>query len=137
MVGGMRTALERALEGLPPDEGDALRRRYFTGQTLAQAAQETGVSIERVRQMESHGLKALRHPKASRSLREFMTPYYFHVGVSRFNTTGTSAVEEIVFRRGQMLRNVELGKTCVRRPPKGAARRSGSSSCRVGKPYKT
>ena len=94
----LHTALERALEGLPEAEGDALRRRYFTGQTLAQAARETGVSIERVRQRENHGLRALRHPKVSRPLREFITPYYLHVGVSRFNTTGMSAVEEIVFR---------------------------------------
>mgnify|MGYP000139200762 CR=1 FL=1 len=109
----LHTALEKALEGLPEAEGDALRRRYFTGQTLAQAAQEAGVSIERVRQRENHGLRALRHPRVTRSLREFITPYYLHVGVSRFNTSGTSSVEEIVLirERAQNCARCGLGET--------------------------
>lgn len=98
----LAAALEKALEGLPEAENGTLRRRYYQGQTLAQAAQETGRTPQEVRRDESRGLAALRRGKVSASLRAFIeerTPYYLHVGASRYNTTQISAVEEIVFRR--------------------------------------
>lgn len=100
----LHTALERALNSLP--EGDTLRRRYFLGQTLDAIAATEGTSRENIRQREAKGLRTLRHPRLSRPLREFIedrTPYYLHVGVSRFNTTGTSSVEEIAMKRERLL----------------------------------
>lgn len=93
----LRAELARALNGLP--EGDTLRRRYFQGQTLDSIAATEGTSRENIRQREVQGLRKLRRPCYTRSLQEFLTPYYLHVSVSRFNTTGTSAVEEIAMRR--------------------------------------
>lgn len=98
----LAAALEKALRGLPEAESETLRRRYYQGQTLAQCAAEMGVWPECVRQRENKGLRALRKPKNSLVLRQFIeerTPYYLHVGATRFNTTRTSAVEEIVFWR--------------------------------------
>lgn len=102
----LHTALERALNSLPEGQGDTLRRRYFLGQTLETIATTEGTSRENIRQRETKALRTLRHPRHTRQLREFIenrTPYYLHVGVSRFNTTGTSAVEEIAIRREELL----------------------------------
>lgn len=99
MEGELRAALDRALNSLPEGQGDPLRRRYFMGETLDAIATSEGTSRENVRQREAKALRSLRHPKYSRSLGEFLTPYYLHVGVNRFNTTRTSAVEEIAMRR--------------------------------------
>lgn len=101
----LHTALDEAMSSLPEADRDTLRRRFYLGQTLAEAAQETGTSPEDIRKHEASGLRALRHPRLSRSLRAFIeenTPYYLHVGASRFNTTHTSAVEEIVMRREKL-----------------------------------
>lgn len=94
----LSAALEKALAVLPEDESDTLRRRYYQGQTLAKCAEEMGVWPESVRQRESKGLRALRKTELRRFIEE-RTPYYLHVGAARFNTTQTSAVEEIVFWR--------------------------------------
>lgn len=104
----LHTALARALNSLPEGQGDTLRRRYFLGQTLEAIATTEGTSRENIRQREAKALRTLRHPRLSRPLRVFIedrTPYYLHVGVSRFNTIGTSAVEEIAMRRERLLHN--------------------------------
>ncbi|MCI8473770.1 MAG: sigma-70 family RNA polymerase sigma factor [Oscillospiraceae bacterium] len=96
-------ALEKALTALPEAESDALRRRYYRGQTMAQIARETGKTAYEVQKEEQRGLAALRKPSSGlRAYIEENTPYYLHVGATRFNSTQTSAVEEIVFRREGM-----------------------------------
>lgn len=98
----LHEALERALAALPEEQSDTLRRRYYRRQTLDQVAADVGVYPQTVRQREA---QALRQPRISRSLREFIeerTPYYLHVGVSRFNATGSSAVEEAVMVRERL-----------------------------------
>lgn len=99
----LSAALEKALAALPEDENDIIRRRYYRGQTTAQVARETGKTAYEVQRDERRGLATLRRPSASlRAFIEENTPYYLHVGATRFNTTRTSAVEEIVFRREGM-----------------------------------
>lgn len=101
----LASALEKAIGGLSEDESDTIRRRYYRGQTMAQIARETGKTAYEVQKEERRGLAALRKPKISAALRAYIeenTPYYLHVGATRFNSTQTSAVEEIVFIREGM-----------------------------------
>lgn len=68
----LHTELERALNMLPGAEGGTIQRRYFQGQTLEAIATTEGVNKETIRQREAKGLRALRHPRCSRSLRGFV-----------------------------------------------------------------
>ncbi len=98
----LRAELNKALAKLPSDQTNTIERRYFQNQTLKQIAEQDGIATNVVRQKEEQGLRKLRNPKISKELWQFVeerTPYYLRVGVDRFNTTGTSSVEEIVFRR--------------------------------------
>lgn len=104
-AGELRAALDTALSTLTPEQADTMRRRYFQGQTLETIATAEGVSKETVRQREAKSLRILRHPRQSAALRGFLesyTNYFLAVGASRFQTTHTSAVEEIAMMRERM-----------------------------------
>lgn len=101
-------AIKKAIEALPEAESDTIRRRYYHGQTMDQVAWETGKTAYEVQKNERRGLAALRKPSAGLlAFIEERTPYYLHVGYSRFNTTHTSAVEELVFLRDKMERSCD------------------------------
>ncbi len=67
--------LEDSLKLLSPREEQVLRLRYGLGggeiKTLEEIGSMFGVSRERVRQIEQKGLRKLRHPARSKSLRSF------------------------------------------------------------------
>jgi len=67
--------LEDSLKLLSPREEQVLRLRYGLGgqeiRTLEEIGSMFGVSRERVRQIEQKGLRKLRHPARSKSLRNF------------------------------------------------------------------
>lgn len=112
----LRAALDRALEAIPEAERNTLRRRYFQKQTLEGIASVEGVNKEAIRQRAHKGLRALRRPRISRELQGFIeeqTPYYCHVGVKRFNTAGTSAVEEAVLRRESLTSRYSSATCCT------------------------
>lgn len=78
-----------------------LKARFYEGKTLTAIAVERGVNIEAVHQRERKALQAMRHPERCKALQQFIeerTNYYQHVGVTRFASTHTSAVEEILLR---------------------------------------
>jgi RNA polymerase sigma factor (sigma-70 family) len=104
----LRAELDKALATLPEDQSDIIQRRYFHGQTLAAIADDEGVYKETVRQRENRAFNKLRKSSCNSSLRQFVeerTPYYMSVGVARFNTTATSAVEEVVMLRERIREN--------------------------------
>lgn len=103
----LHNALEKALTGLPGNQADAIRRRYYAGQTLKQAAADTGVYPETVRQLEHKALRALRRRRELQQFVEKRTPYYLRVGVAEFQRTGDSAVERIVFKREKLMERGE------------------------------
>ena len=93
-----------ALGALPPDCRDILRRRFYQRQTLARAAQETGRTQNRVRQIEAIAIRQLRHPRIARNLQPFAYPdgdIYAaglrETGLSVFRRSGESSVERAVF----------------------------------------
>jgi len=102
----LNARLRSALATLPEEESSTLSRRYFHNQTLRQIGEQDGITPSVVRQRESLGLRKLRHPKISKELRDFVeerTPYFMNVGVSRFQNSNSSAVEEIVLLRERLL----------------------------------
>ena len=100
----LRSELEQALDTLPEAEQDTVRRRFWQGETLKEISEREGVTPSRIRQREYSALCKLRRHR--RRLEQFLgerVGYYRHVGVDRFQTTGTSAVEELVLMREREL----------------------------------
>ena len=105
----VRGALNKAIARLPEAQGAVVEQRYFQGRTLKAVGEEMSISPEMVRQHEAKALCALRRPKVSRELAAFIeerTPYFMSVGAGRFQSTHSSAVEEIVMLRERMREGV-------------------------------
>ena len=68
----LRAALGEALGQLPAHHRSIIRRRFYRGQTLSAIAAEMGIQPEAVRKWEGEALKQLRHPRISRSLRQYL-----------------------------------------------------------------
>lgn len=100
----LHAELEKALNALPETEAFTIRGRYYEELTQKAVGQMLGISHQYARQIEQQALRKLRSPKISRPLRQFIeekTPYYMHVGVNRFNSTGSSAPEHLTIMREQ------------------------------------
>ena len=94
----MQRELWIAVDQLPGNLSAAVRLRYQEGLTLEKTGQRLGVNRERARQLESKAMRMLRQPHRCRTFRAYFEEYLsaapiHHVGVSRFQTTWTSAVE--------------------------------------------
>lgn len=112
----LRRILSSALEALPPRQREALKAHYYLGRTLQEISAEQGISAERVRQNEKKAFRTLRRNRYKNHLADFVeerTPYFLQVGASRFNTTGSSSVEEIVLIR-ERLRERKLERALER-----------------------
>ena len=95
----MAEALWKAVDDLPGNQGDIIRKRYQDGMTLNALGNSMGVTLERVRQEEAKGMRELKKPKTKNEkfklyYKQYIEPAQFrHVGLSEFNTTWTSSVE--------------------------------------------
>lgn len=101
----LRRTLGAALDELPEKQRETVTAHYYQGKTFREIAEEYGVSLEGVRQYERKAFATLRRNRHKNRLADFVeerTPYYLRVGVSRFNTTGNSAVEEIALIRERL-----------------------------------
>lgn len=100
--GQLRAELDKALGQIPEDQRETLELRFFRGMSLKAIGEMLGVSVEMARQREAKGLRFLHKPRIRRPLEQFIelrTDYFCHVGLERFNSTLTSAVEqEVLFR---------------------------------------
>jgi RNA polymerase sigma factor RpoD-like protein len=71
----LREQIDRVLDSLDDREERVLRLRFGLDdgrpRTLEEVGQEFGLTRERIRQIESHALRKLRHPSRSRKLREY------------------------------------------------------------------
>ena len=97
----MKRDLWVAVDSLPGDLPEVIRRRYIDGQTLKSIGSDLELKYERVRQMEYKALRALRQPGRSRKYRRYFEEYMsaeccHHVGVESFMRTGMSEVEREV-----------------------------------------
>jgi RNA polymerase primary sigma factor len=71
----LREQLDRVLDSLDGREERVIRLRFGLDdgrpRTLEDVGQEFGLTRERIRQIEAHALRKLRHPSRSRKLREY------------------------------------------------------------------
>jgi RNA polymerase primary sigma factor len=73
----LKEHVEHVLDSLEGREERVLRLRFGLDdgrqRTLEEVGREFGLTRERIRQIEAHALRKLRHPSRARKLREFMT----------------------------------------------------------------
>lgn len=96
----VREAVER-LEN--PQQHTVIQRCDLDGKPYRAAAEELGVSTERVRHIRDAALRQLRRDRKlrenARADIELRTPYYCKVGVKQFQNTRTSATEKAALWR--------------------------------------
>ena len=118
----LRAAVVNALNDLPPEQRETLRRRYWDGLTLEEAAAEEGVTVYAIRAREKKALQMIRQRRRLAGFSEEYqayiderTPWFMQVGISTFNNTHSSAVEELAVCRERMAeRLVRDGETRAR-----------------------
>lgn len=109
----LRSTLDKAMEALPERQQAVVKAHHYQGKTLHEIAVAQGCATENVRQLEIQAFRTLRRNKRRNHLADFMeerTPYFLHVGVAQFKSTGISSVEEIVLKREQLReKGLQLG----------------------------
>ena len=106
-IGQLRRVLDQSISELPIRQNEILYRHYVRGETLKEIGEDFGVTIERVRQMETGALRELNRRSRKNGLQQFVdrnTNFYRHVGLGVFNTTHTSAVELLAMQRERLER---------------------------------
>ena len=101
----MSEALQTAVNGLPEEQAQAIRWRYFEGLTLEEVGARFGCSGAKIKNMERKAIRKLGAPHTSRKYRsyweEYRTPYpIWHIGIESFQRTGYSEVERAVLGWG-------------------------------------
>lgn len=91
----LHAALEEALEQLPPDWRDTLKRRFYNGQTICAIAADAGVPTDMVRTWQHKGLRRLARRPRLLSFVELRTSYYMNLSVK----SGERTTEMIALRR--------------------------------------
>ena len=91
----LHTALERALEQLPPDWGNTVRRRFYQGKTVSAIAADVGVPADIVRAWQHKSLRRLARRPDLLSFVELRTPYYMSLSAK----SGERTTEMIALRR--------------------------------------
>ena len=100
-----RQTVRDAVDRLQEDQREVVRLRYFSGMTYQQTADEMNITRDRVATIFQNARRNLRRDRYLKALAEVnrRTPYLLGVGVTRFNSTFTSAVEELVLLRERLL----------------------------------
>ena len=100
-----RQTVRDAVERLKPDQKAVVKLRFFQGMTYKQAAAEMDVTPERAASIWDNARLHLSRDRYLKAVAEVnrSTPYLLGVGVTRFNSTFTSAVEELVLLRERLL----------------------------------
>ena len=89
-------AVRKAIDRLPhARQREAITRVYLQGQSRQQAAADMNIGTSYLYQLNKAAITRLRN---DHELRDYVMPFY-HIGVSRFNSTMTSAVELAVIWR--------------------------------------
>ena len=94
----MKHELWVAVDRLPGNLPEVVKRRYIDGQTLREIGAALGMDGSKVDRIEKKALRTLREPGLSRKYHKYYEEYisaesYRHVGVESFMRTGLSEVE--------------------------------------------
>lgn len=97
-----------AVDRLKPDQREVVRLRYFSGLSFKETAAEMDITPVRAATIWKNAQQYLRRDRYLKAIAEVnrRTPYLLGVGVTRFNSTFTSAVEELVLLRERLLQKV-------------------------------
>ena len=101
----LRETMNKAISSLPEEQQAVLECRYWKDLTREETSAVLGVNCTQAQLYERKALHKLAHDKYRNGLSQFVeerTAYYTHVGVNRFNSTHTSAVEKIVIERERL-----------------------------------
>lgn len=105
----LHNILERMLDRLPPQLADMVRKKYYEGMTLSEIGDAYGITPQRVSAKLDQAMWELRRQARRSEMRRALevyidtrTDFYRHVGLSRFQNTGTSSVEAIAMQRENM-----------------------------------
>lgn len=90
---GVRAAIKR----LPDQQRQAMTLFYLQGKGLQEISRAMGLSVRRLVYVMERARLAMRKDRLLRELVEIEPPYYLHVGIKRFQSTGISAVEQAFF----------------------------------------
>ena len=102
-------AVRSAVEKLPPEQQDYIRRRFYNGNTLKEIAQSEGKSTALIQQREQRLLKELRQNKDFLRLRDelgYSSRQIYHDTLSGFKNRGISNVEAVASYRADILLQV-------------------------------
>lgn len=101
----MRREVREAIDALPDHWALVIRQHYLHEESMAEIGRKQGLSRERIRQIK---ISAFRQLKRNHTLMQYVDAgAYRHKGVSAFNTTRTSTVEDTVMR----LETLRQGRT--------------------------
>ena len=101
----MRVIVSEAVDRLQEDQRDAIRDYYLKGKTYKGTAEALGVTVERIRQLLTTAKRNLRRDRKLRAIADIdrRTNFYYGVGVTAFNSSGISPVEQLVIWRESYL----------------------------------
>lgn len=68
----LKDQVSKSLKNLPEREQVILKLRFFENKTLEQIGQKFGLTRDQIRQIESRGLRRLRHPNNCANLKELV-----------------------------------------------------------------
>jgi len=96
----LRDTLEKAISNIPPRYAEVIRKRFFESQTLQKIADESGLTIEGIRQRGLKGFKLLRCEKELKELHDktLIKWAYRATGLQSFKNTFISSVEMAVIK---------------------------------------
>lgn len=100
-----RQTVRDAVNRLSADQRAVVTMRFFEGKTYPQTAAEMGITQDKAARIWGNARRTLYRNRYLKALAEVnrRTPYLLGVGVTRFNSTFTSAVEELVLLRERLL----------------------------------
>ena len=131
----LHRALESVLERITPPAAAVIRRRYWNGETQKQIAAD-GVSPQRISQMEENALHQLQQPALLCELERFVdrnTPYYRHIGLAEYRSTGLSATEKLcIYREKLRKERATYDSKRMAQPVSGTERKSLVSDGEAG-----
>lgn len=98
----LHNALEQAMQTACNErEADILRRLYWNGETLAEAAKFFGVAPNAIHQSRNHAFRDIKRNFVAKSIlqpyKDFIESHAYHgTGLTSFRSSGTSSVERTV-----------------------------------------
>ena len=101
----LRSALNGALDMLPEQQQDVIRKKYLEGISIEQIADDNGTTMQVMQQCEKNGLRQLRRPNIAKFLRPFYDfDFYGYAGLGAFKNSGMTVQERYLIDQERFLK---------------------------------